>query len=271
MTGVDRIARAFEARAAEGEGSRRIKLMAHAVVGFPDMETSARILAAMAASGADILEAQLPFSDPSADGKSIVEANYAALRAGSSTATCLEELEALRKRTEAPILIMSYLNPLLAYGIDALIARMRKAGLDGLIVPDYPDDEDELALAEKCAAAGLALVPLIAPTTSYKRAQNLAAATGSPFLYVVNRLGVTGRKTELDSPSIARLSRLKKTAGKYIAAGFGIRERAQIEALEGVADCAIVGSVLVDAARSAFETGLDPAEAVAGLVRSLTE
>jgi tryptophan synthase alpha chain len=262
MTGIDRITRTFEGRAG-------IKLMAHAVVGYPDMGTSARILAAMAASGADIVEAQLPFSDPSADGKSIVEANYAALKSGSSTRDCLSLLEALRAKTDAPILIMSYLNPLLAYGVDALVDRMSKAGLDGLIVPDYPDDEPELALAEKCAVSGLALVPLIAPTTSYERAQGLAAASSSPFLYIVMRLGVTGRKTELDAASLDRLASLKALTGKRIAAGFGIRERGQIEALEGAADCAIVGSALVDAARTAVETGADPAAAVGLLVRSL--
>jgi tryptophan synthase alpha chain len=282
MTGIDRITRVFwgqvatrdnegrvAARAADGEGSRGIKLMAHAVVGYPDMEGSSRILAAMAASGADLIEAQLPFSDPSADGRSIVEANYGALKSGSSTRACLSLLEKLRGKTEAPILVMSYLNPLLAYGIDAIVERAARAGLDGFIVPDYPDDEGELALAEKCAAAGLALVPLIAPTTSYERAQGLAAASASPFLYVVMRLGVTGRKTELDDASIERLRTLKARTGKGIAAGFGIRERGQVEALEGGADCAIVGSALVDAARSAVEAGTDPAAAVGALVRSL--
>jgi tryptophan synthase alpha chain len=262
MTGIDRIARAFEGRAG-------IKLMAHAVVGYPDMGSSARILAAMAASGADIVEAQLPFSDPSADGKSIVEANYAALKSGSSTKDCLSALEGLREKSEAPILVMSYLNPLLAYGIDALVDRMSRAGLDGLIVPDYPDDEPELALAGKCADAGLALVPLIAPTTSYERAKGLAAASSSPFLYIVMRLGVTGRKTELDGASIDRLRTLRARTGKRIAAGFGIREKAQIESLEGAADCAIVGSALVDAARAAVDEGRDPAEAVGELVRGL--
>ena len=262
MTGIDRITQAFDKKAG-------IKLMAPAVVGYPDMESSARILAALAASGADIIEAQLPFSDPSADGKSIVEANYAALRSGSSTRACLGLLEKLRGTTEAPILVMSYLNPLLAYGIDALVARMARAGLDGLIVPDYPDDEDELELREKCAAAGLALVPLIAPTTSYERAQALAAASASPFLYIVLRLGVTGRKTELDAASLERLASLKARTGKYIAAGFGIRERAQVEALRGYADCAIVGSALVDAAREAVEGGADPAQAVGRTLGSL--
>jgi tryptophan synthase, alpha subunit len=255
MTGIERTTRAFE-------GGRDLKLMAHAVCGYPDKENSRRILEAMAASGADIIEAQLPFSEPSADGPSIVEANHAALRAGSRNSACLASLEALREKTEAPILVMSYLNPLLAYGIDALVERMSRSGLDGLIVPDYPDDEPELGLAEKCAASGLALVPLIAPTTSLPRARELASASASPFLYVILRLGVTGRKTELDPASLDRLTSLKKTTGKRIAAGFGLRERAQLEALEGSADCAVVGSALVDAARSALAERRDPAEAV---------
>lgn len=263
MTGIDRITRTFK-------GGSRIKLMAHAVVGYPDGPASRRILAAMALSGADIIEAQLPFSDPSADGKTIVDANSAALRSGSSTSACLAALEELRGTTEAPILIMSYLNPLLAYGIEALIERMGASGLDGLIVPDYPDDEPELQLAERCVAAGIALVPLIAPTTSMARAKVLAASTASPFLYVVLRLGVTGRKTELDASSIERLAELKKATGKYLAAGFGICERAQIEALEGTADCAIVGSALVDAARRATEEGDDCAKAVGRLLGTLS-
>lgn len=262
MTGIDRLTRIFEK-------DERIKLMAHAVCGFPDLRTSRRILDAMAVSGADIIEAQLPFSDPSADGPSIVEANYAALRSGSRTETCLASLEDLRRRSEAPILVMSYINPLLAFGIEALVERAAASGLDGFIVPDYPDDESELRLAEKCSSAGLALVPLIAPTTSLRRAEALAAASTSPFLYVVLRLGVTGRKTELDASSLERLAALKAATGKYIAAGFGIRERAQIEALSGAADCAIVGSALVDAARSAAAEGADPALAVGSLVRLL--
>jgi tryptophan synthase alpha chain len=262
MRGIDRITRAFES-------SREMLIMAHAVVGYPDAAASARILAAMAESGADLIEAQLPFSDPSADGPAIVAANSAALRAGSSTAACLDALTTLRERTEVPILVMSYLNPLLAYGIDRLIERARGAGLDGFIVPDYPDDEPELQLAEKCAAAGLALVPLIAPTTSLERAADLASASASPFLYVVLRLGVTGRKTELDAASLSRLAALKERTGKYVAAGFGIRERSQVEALSGCADCAIVGTALVDAARVAAEAGRDPGEAVGSLLRSL--
>jgi tryptophan synthase alpha chain len=264
VRGIERIAGAFAAGKPGG-----IRIMAHAVIGYPDMAASGRILAAMAASGADLIEAQLPFSDPSADGSSIALANHAALVAGSRTEACLAALEALRARTAAPILLMSYLNPILAFGVDALLRRAQDTGIDGLIVPDYPDDEEELDLARKCAGAGLALVPLIAPTTSLERAARLAAASDSPFLYVILRLGVTGRRTELDAASLERLAALKSATGGHIAAGFGIREKAQVEALAGVADCAIVGSALVDAARGAIKEGRDPAVAVGELLRSL--
>ncbi len=163
MTGVERITRAFTA-------THSPKLMTHAVCGYPDMESSGSILLAAARAGADLLEAQLPFSDPSADGSLIVAANHEALRAGATTEGALRMLERLRPQTEAPILVMSYVNPLLAFGVDRLLAAMRDAGLDGLIVPDYPDDEPELDLARRCEAAGLALVPLIAPTTRADRA-----------------------------------------------------------------------------------------------------
>lgn len=261
MTGIERLARAFE-----GPG---IKLMAHAVCGYPDRSESPRILRAMASSGADIIEAQLPFSDPSADGRAIVEANHAALRSGSRTSSCLDALEGLRRAVEAPILIMSYLNPMLAYGPEALIERAARAGIDGFIVPDCPDDEPEPDLRSMCARSGLAFVPLIAPATSLERARELAEASLSPFLYVVTRLGVTGRRTDLDEAGLTRLTRLREATGRLVAAGFGIRERAQVEALEGRADCAIVGSALVDAARTAVEGGGDPAAAVGGLVRAL--
>jgi tryptophan synthase alpha chain len=288
MTGIDRITRAFEdpsatrvddervaTRIIKDTRSRGIKLMTHAVVGYPDLETSSRILEAMASSGADFIEAQLPFSDPSADGRSIVEANYGALTSGSSTRACLAAIEGLRAATGAegaertPILVMSYVNVLYAYGIDEIVARAAASGIDGFIVPDYPDDETELGLAGKCADAGLALVPLVAPTTSLDRAAFLAAASASPFLYAVTRLGVTGRKTELDAESLERFEALRERTGKRIAAGFGIRERSQVRALEGHADCAIVGSALVDAIRSATEAGQDPARAAGELVRSL--
>jgi tryptophan synthase alpha chain len=263
MSGIYRITGRFE------ELHGRVGLMTHAVVGYPDLRSSARIFSSMASSGASFIEAQLPFSDPTADGPSIVQANHAALRAGTTTFSSLDLLSSLRKETTIPILIMSYLNPLLAFGIDAILDRAARDGLDGFIVPDYPDDESELDLEAKCAARGLALVPLIAPATSLLRAAALAKASASPFVYAVMRLGVTGRKTELAEEALSRLGALRDVTGRRVAAGFGIRERSQVEALALRTDCAIVGSALIDAIGEALAKGLDPAAAVGAKVSDL--
>lgn len=263
MTGVERIGSAF--RASPG----RMKLMTHAVCGYPDMESSRRIMAAMLEAGTDFLEAQLPFSDPSADGPAIVEANRVALDSGATTAASLEMLASLRRECGAPILVMSYLNPLLSFGLERFAEFCVNKGLDGAIIPDCPDDEPEYDVPGILARAGLASVPLIAPSTSPARARDLAAASSSPFVYAVLRMGVTGRKTELDGSVRARLREIGEATGRFVAAGFGIREKSQVEALRGAADCAIVGSAALAAVREAIASGADPAAAARRFVAGL--
>ena len=262
MTGRDRLRSRLE-------GPAPLKLMAHAVCGYPDAETSLRVFLALAEGGADIIEAQLPFSDPTADGPLIVEANHAALRAGATTERCFELLARLRRETELPILVMSYLNPLFAFGIDRAAALMARTGLDGLIVPDYPDDEPELRLEEVCYSAGLAAVPLVAPSTSLDRAAGLAARFRSPLVYAVLRPGVTGRLTAVDDAAAERLGQLRKRTAAFVGTGFGLRIRAQLEALTGKADCAVVGSALLAAVKEAAGAGNDPAAAAGGFLRGL--
>lgn len=250
MNGIARIRTVFSSGTA-------IRLMTHVVGGYPTLALSKDILLMMAREGADLIEVQLPFSDPSADGPLIVEANYAALAQKVNTEAVLSMLAEVRAHTSVPLLVMSYVNPLYAYGIDRLIARMVEIGLDGLIVPDYAPDEPELGLIEKADAAGLAFVPLIAPGSSPERAKFLADISDSPFVYAVLRMGVTGRKTELGSDITAYLSMLKKATGKYVAAGFGIRERDQMLALAGHADCGIVGSALIGVIKDTMAQGGD--------------
>lgn len=284
MTGIERIQSVFAAAgfteqvtaapAIPGGASGQLiprdpLLMTHAVCGYPDLARSARILDAMADSKVDLIEAQIPFSDPSADGPAIVEANRAALDAGSTTASCLDMLARLRARTGIPILVMSYLNPLLAFGIGRLVEFMADSGLDGLIVPDCPQDEPEFGLPEAAALHGLAFVPLIAPTTSLERARSLAKSTSSPFVYAVLRLGVTGRTTEIPEALLQRLGQLRSATQRSVAAGFGIGHRSQIESISGHADCAIVGSALLNAYDSAQRAGSDGAKAVAQLIAKL--
>lgn len=268
MTGIARIDRAFTARGNRGLPDSML-LMTHAVCGYPDMAASRRIMAAMLAAGADFLEAQLPFSDPSADGPAIVAANRAALDSGSSTAACLDMLAGLRREYGAPILVMSYLNPILSFGLGRFAEFCAASGLDGAIIPDCPDDEPEFDVPGVLARAGLASVPLIAPSTSLSRARALAEANSSPFVYAVLRLGVTGRKTELGDEVRARLAAIGQATGRRVAAGFGLRDRAQLQALRGCADCAIVGSAVLAAIDQAIAAGRDAAAAAGEFVRNL--
>ena len=262
MNGIDRIAQVFR-------DNTTVRLMTHVVGGYPDLSTSKELLLMMAREGADIIEVQLPFSDPSADGPLIVEANYRALAQGVTTSQVLNMLAEVRTQTDVPLLLMSYLNPLFVYGIDALIAQMVDIGLDGLIVPDYPADEPELCLIEKANEANLAFVPLIAPATSLERATWLAGLSRSPFVYAVLRLGVTGRKTEISAENCAWLSSIKQATGKAVAAGFGISDRSQIMALSGAADCGIVGSGLLRVIKNAAAAQAPILPAAKEFIRSL--
>lgn len=273
MSGIDRIGEAL-ARAAARPGPPAPALMAHAVLGWPDMAASRRVLAALGRA-ADLVEGQIPYSEPGADGPRIVAANHAAIRAPDApaparrVAACLGLLGQAGRDSGKPVLAMSYLNPILAFGAGAFVQEAAALGVDGLIVPDCPEDEPEPPLRELCAAAGLAFIPLIAPGTSLERAAALAAASPSPLLYVVLRAGVTGRRTELGAEALERLAALREATGRKVAAGFGIGERGQVEALAGNADCAVVGSALLAAGEAAREAGADPAERMEGLLRSL--
>lgn len=244
-------------------------LMTHAVAGYPDLATSERFMKAILASGGDILEAQLPFSDPSADGPAIVAANRQALDSGTTTIAALELIARVKTDTGKPVIIMSYLNPLLSFGIDRLVAFMVQAGLDGLIVPDCPDDEPEYDLPGTAGRAGLAFIPLLAPSTTLQRAQVLVKAVNAPFAYTILRLGVTGRRSDLDARVLDRIRYLREGTGTRIAAGFGIREAGQVAALAGIADCVIAGSAILAAYNESVSRGECGISAVGDLVRSL--
>ena len=205
-----------------------------------------------------MIEVQLPFSDPTADGPVIVEANVAALEKRTTTREVLAMLRQVREKSGVPLLIMSYLNPLFAYGIDAFLDEMVDIGLDGLIIPDCPPEEERLDLPAKAAAKGLAFVPLIAPGTPEARVREVCAKTESPFVYTVLRLGVTGKRTELDEGVVSYLGMVARVSGRHLAAGFGIRDREQLEALKGHARCGVVGSALIRVLQAAAREGRDP-------------
>ena len=261
MSGIDKIRNAFENR-------KGIKLMTHVVAGFPTMEASEKIVASMALAGADLVEIQIPFSDPTADGPSIMTANTKARLAGTTTEGVMEMAGRLASSTGLPILVMSYINPVYRYGIERFVSKSLELGISGIIIPDYPS-EDELMLIRKCNDAGIAFVPLVTGGSSEERIGQVCGTSGSPFLYAVLRQGVTGRRTELSEEHISFLEMCHRVTGKYVAAGFGIRDKDQVEILSKAAHCAIVGSAVTDIIDRVTSVGTDPAGAVEMFIKSL--
>jgi tryptophan synthase alpha chain len=262
IPGADRIAGAF-ARAA---GERRAALMPYLMGGFPTLADSIRIGEACVQGGADILELGVPYSDPLADGPVIHEAATRALAAGASLTGVLEVARALSP--SVPVVLMCYANMVLAGAggapIQAFVERLALTGASGLIVPDLPYEEAAEVLAA-CDAHGLALVPLVAPTTPPERLAEIGARARG-FLYTVSVVGTTGERAALAESFAEVVAGAKAATAVPVALGFGISTPAQARAAAGAgADGVIVGSRLV---RAAGESE-DPAAAVGALVAEL--
>jgi tryptophan synthase alpha chain len=245
----------------------KIKLMTHIIGGFPSLEESEKIVREMIRGGADIVEVQIPFSDPTADGPVISEANVRALATGVSTAEVIEMCGRLAGNASAPILVMTYLNPVHAYGIERFVSDCASKGIAGVIIPDCPPED--LGLVELCNRAGIAFVPLVAPSTNEARMKYLGSVSDSPFVYAVTRLGVTGKKTDIGSDVGGYCEKVARATGKLVAAGFGIRDREQVKSLEGKAACAIVGSAVTTAVKNAVEANIPADRAAFDFVSSL--
>lgn len=260
MTGAERIRATFAA----ATSADRAAFIAYVLAGYPSDEGALAGAEAALAAGADVLEVGVPFSDPMADGPTIAEAGRSALASGAGLASALSLVAGLRRRGhEAPILVMTYLNPLLAAGIGSTFARLRSAGADGVIVPDLPAGFDRRA--ERAAAAcGLATAFLVAPNTPPDRVE-AAVRASTAFVYVVPLLGVTGARDRIAGGAVELLRRIRAQAdGRVpVAAGFGLKSRAQVAELAPVADGLIVGSALVGA------LGDGGPEALGALVREL--
>ena len=241
---------------------KRAALMPYLMGGFPDLDTSRRIGEAYVDAGADLIELGVPFSDPLADGPSIHAAATAALRAGVTVDGVLEVGRALAQRV--PVALMCYANLVLARGADAFAVRLADGGIDGLIVPDLPSEEAAGVLAA-CDAAGVALIPLAAPTTTEDRMARIGAQARG-FLYTVSVTGITGERKDLAADLPATVARAKAATDVPVAVGFGIGTPEQArQAADMGADGVIVGSRLV---REASEAA-DPPAAVRTLVADL--
>jgi tryptophan synthase alpha chain len=242
--GVERIGTAFQAAKDEG----RAALMPYMMAGYPDRESSLAVAEAYAENGADLVELGVPFSDPLADGPTIHAAATAALGAGATLETAFELCEAISERV--PVVFMVYANMVLAHGGVAEFAERAVAvGAAGAIVPDLPLEEAE-PVREAFATAGLALVPLVAPTTPAERRSRICAVAQG-FIYLVSTVGTTGERDEIPAQLADLVAAAQDEAEVPVAVGFGIGTPAQAAQVGEIADGVIIGSRLVRAAGEA--------------------
>ncbi|MFA6393841.1 MAG: tryptophan synthase subunit alpha [Patescibacteria group bacterium] len=225
----------------------RLGIMTHIVIGYPNLKESLSLAKLMAGLGVDFIELQLPFSDPMADGPTIMAANKAALDNGTRVRDCFKAMKELSEQVNIPLIFMGYFNTVHSYGAEKFCCDAQKAGASGLIFPDIPLDEEKeegyIAAAKK---NNLIPIRLLSPASTPERMKkNSKVADG--FLYYVGRKGTTGVKAELDSKLNIHLKELKKYFKIPIAVGFGISKPEHIKSLKGKAAIAVIGSACLNA------------------------
>jgi tryptophan synthase alpha chain len=246
-------------REGEGGGTRHAALIPYVTAGFPTPALSLEALRVIASAGADFIEVGVPFSDPLADGPTIQRSTQAALDQGMTVARVLEQIN--RATLPVPVIVMTYLNPVLAFGLERFLREAAAAGVAGLLLTDFPAGADP-ALEDAVAASPLALIRLIAPTTTADRlARAVRGASG--FLYLISRLGVTGVRDSVPPDLGEHVTRVRAASPLPLAVGFGISTPAQARAAAALADGVVVGSAVVDA------LGAGGPEAAGRLVRDL--
>jgi tryptophan synthase alpha chain len=223
----------------------RLGLFTYVTIGYPELDSTPDIACALVDAGADLIELGVPFSDPLAEGRTVQRTTARALRNGVTVAHCLDTVRAIRARTDAPLVLMGYTNPVLAYGVDRFAADAAGAGVDGLIVVDLALEEAG-ALRAACDAAGLDLILFIAPTSTEARVRTVIEHA-SGFIYCISVTGVTGVRDELPAEVDAMLERVRALTDTPLALGFGISKPEHLRSLSGKVDAAIVGSALLDA------------------------
>jgi tryptophan synthase alpha chain len=261
-TGESRIGRRFRELAQRGE----LGLVAYVTAGDPSLDATEQIVLAAAEAGADVIELGVPFSDPVADGPTIQRASDRALHAGTTLTGVIELVRRLRTRTQVPLLLFSYFNPILQMGMEKFAEASAAAGADGALATDLTLEEaDEYRAAMH--AQGLDTIFLVAPTSTDERITKIAECS-SGFLYLISRTGVTGTRDALpeDLPALAR--RVRRFTKLPLAVGFGISQPEHVSVLGGIADAAVVGSAIVaeiEKAKNAKEAAANVARLIGAL------
>jgi tryptophan synthase alpha chain len=243
----------------------KINLMTHVVAGYPSMKECEELVVTMDKAGVAYVEVQFPFSDPIADGPTIMKANDEALDSGVTVEDCFQLMERLKARVKVPLLIMTYYNVAFRYGLEEFCKRAADLGIYGFIVPDIPIDEEEregyLAMCEK---HGLQAIQVVSPLTLDERMEEIGKVARG-FVYCVARKGITGAQEDMDSELEAYLGRVRKHIDLPLALGFGISSKEQVEQACEVADISVMGSHLINL----YQGADDGISAVGGFLKSL--
>lgn len=259
QTGTDHITAAFK----QAHSKQTAALMPYFTLGYPDVETSLDIIEAIAPYS-DLLELGVPFSDPLADGPTVQHSTQVSLENGTTTASCLEMVRELRRRgVQTPVMLMGYVNPILAYGEANYVHDAAEAGVDGFIVPDLPPEEAE-EFDALTVESGLSLVHFLAPTSNQSRIDRVTARARG-FIYLVSVTGVTGARSQVRTDLAGFVNKVRAETAVPLAVGFGISNPIQAAEVGQLADGVIVGSALINAVNAAE----DKVEAAVQFVKSL--
>jgi tryptophan synthase alpha chain len=244
----DRIAKQFARIRAE----QRTGLVIYLTAGDPSLDFTARLVPALAAAGADVIELGVPFSDPMADGPVIQRASERALRGGATPGKVLEAVREIRRQTSVPLILFSYFNPVRQMGLELFAGKCAEAGADGALMTDLPPEE----AGEYCAAMrrqNLDTIFLAAPTSTDARLKRIAGCS-TGFLYLVSRTGVTGPQEEISADVLPLVERVRKVSALPLAVGFGISRPEHLLELGGMAEAVVIGSAVVER----IESGAGP-------------
>jgi tryptophan synthase alpha chain len=240
---------------------KKILLMTHIVIGYPALEDSFKIVKEMVDAGVDIMELQIPFSEPIADGPVILKANQTALDNGVTVKKCMEFAEKAAKEFNIPFLFMSYYNIVYKYGEKKFASDLKRMGMKGAIVPDLPMEEGQ-DLLDAMQASQQDPIFLFSPTTPFERMQKIADKS-SGFIYCVARKGVTGLDTAFSNDLDSYLAQCRRATNLPLALGFGVKEKKDVDFLKGKVDIAIIGTQTI---RLIDEKGIS---AVGDFIRSV--
>jgi tryptophan synthase alpha chain len=233
---------------------KRLGLMTHVVIGYPSLAKTIGLVKIMEKAGADFIELQIPFSDPLADGPTIMKACERSLKEGFIVRDSFDIALKLSKEVSAPLIFMSYYNIVFKYGVEKFCKDSKKSGISGLIIPDMPIEEEKNEhLIKYCKNYGLKFIPVISPVSTPNRlVKNAKYANG--FIYFTARQGITGAQNKMDKNILSNLNRLRKYFSILIAVGFGISRPEHLKNIREYADIAVVGSAIIDVINNSKES-----------------